>query len=49
MEHHLGFWPVPLLRGRNRGRGEGVVGTLPFIIVLWPPAKSSIFESCWSD
>jgi len=23
MEHHLGFWPVPLLRGRNRGSRRG--------------------------
>jgi hypothetical protein len=23
MEHHLGFWPIPLLRGRNRGSRRG--------------------------
>src|SRR5882724_8291769 len=23
MEHHLGFWPIPLLRGRNRRSRRG--------------------------
>jgi len=23
MEHHLGFWPIPLQRGRNRRSRQG--------------------------
>jgi len=44
MKHHLGFWPIPLQRGRNR-HGMGVGGTFTGIICLPEVAKSSIFVS----
>ena len=47
MEHHLGFWPIPLLRGRNRRSRRGCRWNLTGIIALGRTAKASIFESCW--
>ncbi len=46
MEHHLGFWPIPLQKGRNRGSRRGCKWNLTGIICLWQVAKSSIFVSC---
>src|SRR5882724_6182679 len=47
MEHHLGFWPIPLQRGRNRWSRRGCRWNLTGIIALGRTAKASIFESCW--
>jgi hypothetical protein len=47
MEHHLGFWPIPLLRGRNRRSRRGCRWNLTGIIAPGRTAKASIFESCW--
>lgn len=48
MEHHLGFWPIPLTeRPQPLGRGKGVGGTFREIISLREVAKSSNFVSCW--
>ena len=47
MEHHLGFWPVPLTERPHRHRGMGVGGTFTGIISLPKVGKSSIFVSCW--
>ncbi len=47
MEHHLGFWPIPLLRGRNRWSRRGCRWNLTGIIALGRTAKASIFESSW--
>ena len=47
MEHHLGFWPIPLLRGRNPLVTARVWWNLTGIIALGRTAKASIFEGCW--
>jgi hypothetical protein len=48
MEHHLGFWPIPLQRGRNRWSRQGCRWNLTGIIDLPAAAKSTIFGSCWT-
>jgi len=49
MEHHLGFWPIPLTeRPQTLDRGKGVGGTFTGIISPPKAPKSNNFVSCWT-